>query len=430
MPSEVPIVVGVPQAISAGGIHRSPQVPLGIQVKYDQPGPGTVSSPGRPAIAEPLHLALARAISSGDVSAPEGMVDADVIPAISQAISCLDPTGRVRICGQVKMLSLAECESLQDRSVSFCLAQFCNLTALTLNNCSLLTDTCLGCIAKSCPCLEKLSLSGCTAITDCGIELMLPMKKLAHLDVSKCSLLSDVTIEHLHQLNSLAGLNVSLCPALTLTSLTRLCALGQRSLAVRCTSLNAAGSGMCDEAMDGLLRAVQSSDCKSLTWLNVSRCRVGDEATRALLCACPNLRAVYLSMVPLTDLTLAGIAAACPLLREVHMTGCAMISDEGVHRIAVGCPQLRTVSLTGCGGLTDIGITSLATSCQHLSQLYAQGCCGVGSASVLALGKGCPCLTLLDLRGCSAISASSVEQLHALLPNCRVLVNAQLHSVW
>ena len=84
-----------------------------------------------------------------------------------------------------------------------------------------------------------------------------------------------------------------------------------------------------------------------------ARLDVGDDGLVALAAHCPRLRVLNVTGLPrVTDATLGALARhAHHTLTSVTFDFCAAISLRGVQRLLLSCAQLRHVSLFGCAGL-------------------------------------------------------------------------------
>eukprot|EP01047_Picozoa_sp_COSAG01_P043456 COSAG01_NODE_3860_length_5618_cov_2.958869_9_plen_87_part_00 len=55
----------------------------------------------------------------------------------------------------------------------------------------------------------------------------------------------------------------------------------------------------------------------------------------------------------MTDKAVQAMAAACPRLTYLNLTGCTPLTDEAVRAVAAACPRLTSLNLTGCKAVTD-----------------------------------------------------------------------------
>ena len=161
-----------------------------------------------------------------------------------------------------------------------------------------------------------------------------------------------------------------------------------------------------------------------------------DEKQLKLLKGIGELVTLTLSNTDATDHGLKYLTATLPHLREIHMTGCPGITDNGIEFLK-GAQSLVELTLIGTkvteqglehlqelrlrklrmDGLGDAGLESLK-KCQHLESLeliHAR----VSDAGVRSLAEF-PQLQFLLLLDCE-ISEPVFERLKQALPNCKIL---------
>eukprot|EP00753_Platysulcus_tardus_P007934 PLAT15535.2.p1 GENE.PLAT15535.2~~PLAT15535.2.p1 ORF type:complete len:630 (-),score=336.95 PLAT15535.2:103-1992(-) len=150
----------------------------------------------------------------------------------------------------------------------------------------------------------------------------------------------------------------------------------------------------------------------ALRQLDLSCCRhITDEGLAALARSGSklerlNLRGCY-------DITDAGLAALihCPALRSVDVGGCSMLTNRSMELFAA-LPQLEEVTVTGLLRVTPEGIAALA-GCKSLRRLAMSNCVASDEA-LLALAKALPDLVSLNIGGVEGVSDASVAELQRL----------------
>ena len=91
------------------------------------------------------------------------------------------------------------------------------------------------------------------------------------------------------------------------------------------------------------------------------------------------------------------------------------MSDRVLAAIGESCHALTTLDVSG-GACTDAGLRPLAAGCPRIAELYLSGCRRVSCVGVIAISAGCAAsLRLLDLQGCSAVGDPAAM---ALAANC------------
>ncbi len=186
------------------------------------------------------------------------------------------------------------------------------MTSLNVNWCRSLTDTSIVAIARSCPHLNTISVSG-LLLTDCGITAIAngcPL--LEKLDVSWCRELTDASLIAIAQsCPLLMDLNVSFCHKLTDTGIT--------ATAKGCPQL---------KSLDISWTGPTSSDCIAFAPNGLTSCDGMGPDVQSL-----------------TDAGLIVIAQSCPLLTSLNVSFCKELTDAGVIAIARGCPLLTNLRL-------------------------------------------------------------------------------------
>lgn len=96
------------------------------------------------------------------------------------------------------------------------LAKFRQLKRLSLNKCHQIQDSDISILLISCSGLKRLSLMGCTKITEKGfLDIAKSRLRLLHLELSRCSLSDNIIVEIGSRCKVLADLDISNCDQLT-----------------------------------------------------------------------------------------------------------------------------------------------------------------------------------------------------------------------
>jgi len=155
------------------------------------------------------------------------------------------------------------------------------------------------------------------------------------------------------------------------------------------------------------------SELRALEVLSVSRSNTGAGCSLKHLSELPVLQS--LSWDGLQD---ADLLLLCPTLRELTLTRCPDITDEGLQFVSSGLPVLRTLRLSPRSRATDTGLQHLSFS-PSLCELEIRGCGWVTDAGIghLLVMSG---LRKLDLRKCTNVSDEARMHLQRCLPRCTV----------
>ncbi|KAJ8490360.1 hypothetical protein OPV22_012081 [Ensete ventricosum] len=226
---------------------------------------------------------------------------------------------RIALCLGLTSFSLSWCNNNMNNLVQSVIPKFVKLQDLDLSKSRKLSDHSLYNLARGCPCLTKLNISGCSGFSDSA---------LAHL-ASCC--------RNLKYLN--------LC-------------------------------GCVKAASDKALQAI-SYHCNGLQSLNLGWCDcVTDKGVTSLAAGCPNLRALDLcGCVLITDESVIALANGCPHLRSLDLYYCQNITDRAMYSLANSHVNhnhgSRRISSIDKGGLMNLNISQ----CTALTPPAVQAVC-------------------------------------------------------
>lgn len=167
---------------------------------------------------------------------------------------------------------------------------------------------------------------------------------------------------------------------------------------------------------------VLAATCTRLQGANLSGCRqIRTHGVLALANACPSLRRVKLGGCELVDgSALRTLLRACPILLEADFVGCPLVDDASVREAWLRPSILRELKLAHCSGLTD---RAFPTPALRAELELARGADTLSSAPPLfAL---CEPLRILDLTGCAHITDETVRGIVTQAPRLRNLALAK-----
>ena len=285
-----------------------------------------------------------------------------------------------------------------------------------------ITDTGFKCVVARISGLTFLDLSGCSQISDVGIEALSSLATLREVDITGCLLITAVGVGKLPP-GVTAVCKSSWCATKasddTLLALSRLRGV---------TSLDLAdSSGITDSGLHGFvspasaastIRTLNLTNCSALTNAAMKSVAQNMPALKALtISGCSNVTAKGLSHVPPNvQLTFAGTwrcqadeqdddlrhvarlqnATAISLARSTYVTSagirqlvalpsflvlsvtridmsyCPLISDEGLEALAT-LLNLATLNVSCCPQLTDVGLRHLSNK-RSLKEIHVTGC--------------------------------------------------------
>ena len=261
----------------------------------------------------------------------------------------------------ITSIDLSGCTKITDRGLE--VLKGMPLTALSLEGWKI-TDKAIEAL-KGMP-LTHLNLEGCENITDRGLEMLKGMP-LTKLSLARCEPITDVGLEALQEL-PLTILNLCGCRLIT-------------------------GRGL--RMLKGM----------PLTQLNLHGCAITDVGLR-MLKGMPLTGLVLAECEQITDVGLEALKGTA--IRELDLGGCARITDVGLEALQ-GMP-LTELSLEGCTQITDIGLGVLKG--MPLTQLSLAKCTQITDVELEVL-KGMP-LARLYLAGCTQITDVGLEALQEM----------------
>lgn len=211
------------------------------------------------------------------------------------------------------------------------------------------TDNGLAVIGKMTS-LTDLNLACCQSIRDAGLAALLWLRGLQALTLRACTNITDTGVELLGNLSSLTHLDLWGCINISKVGL------------VPFAKKRASKDGLRHLNLDGCFNV--DSDCleqilptMSLTYLNVSGCRIRDECFTCLA-QLSNLQTLWAAKCGLTDICLAKIGGISSIT-SLHLGGNDGITDQGLAHLSQ-LSNLRTLDLHECRhGITEDGLVSL-----------------------------------------------------------------------
>jgi hypothetical protein len=294
----------------------------------------------------------------------------------------------------------------------------------------LLTGDFVLALAKFCPLLQKIFVSGCPAMNDAAIAAL----------AEQCPHLTSVHFEHpgvgsnvtdaaiVAVAKHCPGLVSIRCPCWYLLTATAVTALveGCPGLAdVDLTHCNNISTASLVQLALGtpLLRSIKLNYCRQLTTGGLStlvkqrpglvlvdfgKTKVSDGCIRSLAVHSPTLTSLSLASTNLTDRAIAAIGKSCPDLETVDVSRNRKITAAALAALARRCRKLTTVVLqSDCGFRGDAFVAALAEYSAGLTVLNLSGV-QLTDASLVALGQGCCRLAEVLLHGLTLTDASFV----------------------
>lgn len=252
------------------------------------------------------------------------------------------------------------------------IASCANLERLCLSRCKSLTDIGIGCIAVGCLKLKVLSLKWCLGVTDLGVALIgVKCKQIRSLDLSHL-LITEKCLPSLLKLQYLEDLALEGC------------------------------CGINDESLISLKQG-----WKSLKTLNISHSEnVTHVGVSSLTSNTGCLQNLDLAYGPLVTNAISECLRKLSQLQSIRLDGCQVMCS-GLKGIGSSCVSLKELSLSKCSGVTDDGLSSIVTKHRDLKKLDITCCRKITQASIAQVTKSCPSLISLKMESCTLVSSEA-----------------------
>ncbi|KAI7863984.1 hypothetical protein BDF14DRAFT_1733090 [Spinellus fusiger] len=281
---------------------------------------------------------------------------------------------------------------------------------------------------SNCERIERLTLAGCSSLTDQGLLALLnhgACSFLVSMDLSDVPLISDLTLTRIaEQCPKLQGLNLSMSregqdqlSLITDSSIVKVAhhCRGLKRIKIHYRALVTDVSAL-----------ALAEHCPGLTEIDLMNCGITNTALVAIFQQCRDLKEFRVNQC--VQLSLSAFLQSFPLtslgknsyeqLRLLDLTGVLMLTDSAVQHIVWAAPRLRNVILNKCCNLTDASVLALCGLGRHLHYLHLGHCSQLTDHSILHLAKHCTRLRYLDLANCSQLTDTSVTEL-ATLPKLK-----------
>uniref|UniRef100_A0A060TC04 ARAD1B18898p n=1 Tax=Blastobotrys adeninivorans TaxID=409370 RepID=A0A060TC04_BLAAD len=270
-------------------------------------------------------------------------------------------------------------------------------------------------IAHACTELERLTLTGCSKVTDAGLMTIVSINpRLQSIDMSQLELVTDEAFMCIaYSCPRLGGCYASNCKLLTDRAV--------MEMASRCRNLKRVKFAGCPAITDASV-SLLIDQCPSLVEIDVTGCSEvsNDTVTRALQ-SLTQLRELRLaSLLKISDDAFVRLPTDYCLdrLRIVDLTGCVLVTDDSVHKLVQCAPRLRNVVLAKCVNITDNGVQALTRLKRSLHYLHLGHCSNITDKGIAWLVEACQRIMYIDVACCTQLTNEAVKDL-AMLPRLR-----------
>lgn len=112
---------------------------------------------------------------------------------------------------------------------------------------------------------------------------------------------------------------------------------------------------------------------------------------------CSTLQSVKLDGCQITPCGLKAIGNWCASLKELSLSKCMGVTDEGLSSIVTTHKDIRKLDITCCRKITHRSIVQITNSCSSLTSFRMESCTLVPRESFVLIGQRCHFLEELDL---------------------------------
>lgn len=288
--------------------------------------------------------------------------------------------GRMSVCHRLERLTLAGCSHISDETLARVLACTKLLVAVDLTGVVQLTDRTVEVIAQNCPRLQGTNLSGCKMVTSRGVSLLASScRLLRRVKLGGCDLMDDAAfLAVVRSCPILLEADFVSCPRLTDASVREvwLHATQLRELRLAHCHLLTDAAFPTPALMEQLERAnppppLPLAMCEQLRVLDLTSCsNITDDTVRGIINQAPRLRNISLAKcIRLTDEAVYAISALGRNLQYLHLAHVSQITDRAVIHLAHTCTRIRYLDLACCVQLTDASVGEIATNLPKLRRI-------------------------------------------------------------
>ncbi|KAI8059879.1 hypothetical protein BC940DRAFT_227134, partial [Gongronella butleri] len=320
-------------------------------------------------------------------------------------------------CHRIERITLIGCTALTDDGLtgllSECVGEY--VTSVDLSDITTITDQSIFKIAAKCPSLQGLNLSMC------------------HEDQSRCTDVTDASICQIAaSCPQLRRIKLSNCTALTVKSAMALargcprlleidCPVNDEALAeifLRLKELREYRLQQGESITDAIVRPFYAANAGSfhqLRFLDLSNAAfITDETVRVLVLAAPKIRSLVLNKCKqITDDAVLAICQLHRFLHYLHLGHCELLTDKSIIELAHTCTRIRYLDLAQCSNLTNEAVVALATM-PRLKRIGLVKCFNVSDVGIDAFAQNprmASSLERVHLSYCVKLSEASIRRL-------------------
>ena len=280
---------------------------------------------------------------------------------------------RLSMCIRLERLSLVGCSAITDEALEIVFLACPNLATINLTGVMNVTDKAITALARTCERLQKINLGGCRAITPEGVFAL----------ANHCKLLRLVNLSYIEAINdeAVSALAQS-CPDLVeidLSGCRHVTDLGVRDLWIHSKYMREMRLARCSNLTD----AAFPSPIKEI--IPPSGVNPFAQPTQ------PPPKDDPEDLLPLV------LNRPFDRLRMLDLTSCVRITDEGIEGIVSNCPKIRNLVVARCSLLSDAAVESVCKLGKDMHYLHLGHLTSITDRSVSQLARSCTRLKFIDL---------------------------------
>lgn len=332
-------------------------------------------------------------------------------------------------CTRLERLTLAGCSNITDATLVKVFQNTPQLVAIDLTDVANITDNTLLTLATNCPKAQGINLTGCKNISSHGVaELARNCKRLKRVKLCACENIDDEALLALTEhCPSLLEIDLIHCPKVSDKSLRQ---MWSRSFQMRELRL-----AHCNNLTDNAFPSARGTT--GVPMLGTSHSQSSRSAIPAASAyttdSAPTSRgespSVNMPFDAVRDGVLLTRSASIPNdmaqnrlfehLRILDLTACTSISDDAVEGIIANVPRLKNLALTKCTRLTDEALYSIAKLGKNLHYLHLGHVSNITDRAVTHLARSCTRLRYIDVACCPNLTDLSITEIANNMPKLR-----------
>ena len=326
-------------------------------------------------------------------------------------------------CTRLERLTLAGCSNITDATLVKVFQNTPQLVAIDLTEVADISDATLFTLASNCPKAQGINLTGCKKISSNGVaELARRCKLLRRVKLYGCDNVEDEALLALTEhCPSLLEVDLIHCPKISDKSVREIWSKSFQMRELRlahCTDLtdNAFPSARGTTGVPMLGTSHSHSSRSGL----VSTATFASESAPISRGASPGIGAREGGLA--SSSSIGGDLAQTRLfdhLRVLDLTSCTSISDDAVEGIVANVPRLKNLALTKCTRLTDEALYSIAKLGKNLHYLHLGHVSNITDRAVTHLARSCTRLRYIDVACCPNLTDLSVTEIANNMPKLR-----------